>query len=79
MTTTTNTTTKIIYAMDGDKGLFSLSPILMNVGKIVERQLTFTRKDFEERFTSESLPPDYPELIDHHRFMKLNNEILLRS
>lgn len=51
----------------------------MNVGKIVERQLTFKRKDFVERFTSEELPEDYPPLVDHHRYMKLNNEILLRS
>jgi hypothetical protein len=34
---------KYLYSVDGDSGIFRMSEILMNVGKIVERQLTIKR------------------------------------
>jgi hypothetical protein len=68
------------YAMDGDKGIFNLSPILMNVGNIVERQLTIEKDEFERLFRADTpFPTESLPLHDHHRHIKLNNEILLRS
>jgi hypothetical protein len=43
--------------MDNDKGMFSISNILMNVGKIVERQLTIKKDEFELLFRKDSIPP----------------------
>lgn len=37
-----------------------------------------SKEDFEKRFVSEETT-DLPPLEDHHRFMKLNDDILLRS
>ena len=68
------------YSMDNDKGLFDMSHILMNVGNIVERQLTIEKREFETLFKADVPTPTHLlPLVDHHRHVKLNNEILLRS
>jgi len=73
-----------IYALDGDPGLFFYrNALLMDLGKVLERFLTLTPevfngallgKDKEKAKENKNAIPD-----DHHRFMKLNNDICLRS
>ncbi len=58
--------------------------ILMDLGKVIERSLTMEPDDFKINL----LRHDHPEKIhgtakplddDYHRFMKLNNNICMRS
>ena len=57
---------------------------MLELGKIIERSLTLSPDKFKRIFTNEkvvsSTLDDNLELDDdHHRFMKLNNDICLRS
>ncbi|CAD8078816.1 unnamed protein product [Paramecium sonneborni] len=67
-----------MYALDGDPGIFEeeIMELLMS-GKIVERQLTQEKEEFENRYIK--LDPQMPNIEDFHRFMELNNEMCLRS
>ena len=75
-----------IWALDGDSGLFEHQHlILMDLGKVFERQYTMTSDEFRKVLLKEG-HPDKPsntgsEYIDddYHRLMKLNNNIMLRS
>jgi len=70
-----------IYALDNDSGLFQYeNNILMQIGKVIERSLTLPPEVFNQALLKDS-PYDESQKIndDHHRFMKLNNEICLRS
>ena len=74
-----------IFALDSDKGIFKYEyTVLMDLGKIVERSLTMTPEAFRATF----LKQDHEEYLkngpytldeDYHRFMKLNNDICMRS
>ncbi|KAL4427251.1 hypothetical protein ABPG74_011487 [Tetrahymena malaccensis] len=69
-----------IYALDSDSGLFETpNQILMDLGKVMERQLTLDPETFRNGLLKNS--PVKEQLIDddHHRFMKLNKNICLRS
>ncbi|CAD8160904.1 unnamed protein product [Paramecium pentaurelia] len=67
-----------MYALDGDPGIFEEELIeLLMTGKIVERQLTQDKEEFENRYIK--LDPNMPLVDDFHRFMELNNEMCLRS
>ena len=70
-----------LYALDNDSGLFlSNNNILMDIGKIVERSLTLDANIFNEVLSKNSTNVNEHKINDdHHRFMKLNNEICLRS
>jgi len=70
-----------IYAMDSDKGLFNhQQTVLMNLGKIMERQLTLDEEEFSRKLVKGKIPEGEPIIDDdHHRFMMLNNNICLRS
>lgn len=73
-----------IYAFDSDPGIFyEKNSLLLDLGKVLERFLTLPQDVFKEALLSkeeidpkrlDSLIPD-----DYHRFMKLNNDICLRS
>ncbi|CAD8073787.1 unnamed protein product [Paramecium sonneborni] len=67
-----------MYALDGDPGIFEEEIIeLLMSGKIVERQLTQEKDEFENRQIK--LDSQMPVIEDFHRFMELNNEMCLRS
>ena len=75
-----------IYAFDSDKGLFEMPNIvLMELGKVSERQFTLSSQDFKKIMLKEGHPDKMPnqdqEIIqdDYHRFMKLNDDICIRS
>ena len=70
-----------MYAMDSDSGLFkNQENVLMKLGKVVERQLTLTKDEFEKNFVKGKIPEGQPLIDDeHYRYMKLNNNICLRS
>lgn len=72
---------KGIYAFDSDPGLFrNKETVLMGLGKVMERQFCMTQKDFEEQLVVGKVDHSLPLIDDdHHRFMKLNNNICLRS
>lgn len=72
---------KDIMAVDSDSGLFSFNePILMNLGKIIERSLTMTPEAFHSALSPESINWQENQIQDdYHRFMILNDEIYLRS
>lgn len=70
-----------IYALDSDSGLFTFkNNILLSMGKILERSMTLSPEQFKKVLLKGS-NPTAADMIDddHHRFMKLNNEICLRS
>jgi hypothetical protein len=79
---------KGIYALDSDKGIFvQKNIVLMELGKVLERSITMEKEVFKRTL----LKLDHPdqegscdsrlEMVpdDHHRFMKLNNDICLRA
>ena len=75
-----------IYAFDSDPGIFYYkNAILMDLGKVLERFLTLTPEVFtdvlltknKQKLDEKSMALLLPD--DHHRFMKLNNDICLRS
>ena len=69
-----------IYAIDSDPGIFKMRyNILSDLGKVMERQLTMNKEDFEKAFVKGKLSDEAFVEDDHHRFMKLNNNICLRS
>lgn len=69
-----------IYAVESDPGIFKNKyNILSDLGKIMERQLTMTKEEFEKSFVKGKVDPELHVTDDHHRFMKLNNNICLRS
>jgi hypothetical protein len=70
-----------IYAMDSDPGIFfANNTILMELGKIMEKQLCLTPEQFNKNLVRGKIDLDFPIIDDdHHRFMKLNNNICLRS
>ena len=71
-----------IWAVDSDSGIFSIEKsILMDLGKIIERFLTMDKTSFEQSLVKAHIKADQPSMIedDHHRFMKLNDQICLRS
>lgn len=69
-----------IYALESDNGIFvKPTAVLSDLGKIVERQLTMSPEDFERSLVKGKIVPDAKVDEDHHRFMKLNDNICLRS
>ena len=71
-----------VYAFDSDPGLFYYrNAILLDLGKVLERFLTLTPEVFTQVLLGKDKNVDDRHLIpdDHHRFMKLNNDICLRS
>lgn len=69
-----------IWAIDSDPGIFKMRhTILSDLGKVLERQLTMKEKDFNEAFVIGKTSDAVHVEEDHHRFMKLNNNICLRS
>lgn len=72
-----------IYALDSDSGLFKFkNNILMSLGKVLERSITLPADIFNKALLKSYTSSGGPVPIiddDHHRFMKLNNEICLRS
>lgn len=73
---------KDIWALDSDNGVFFPDhKILMDLGKILERVYTMEPDHFEGVFTKSKQNLDKFQLEDEdfHRFMKVNNEICLRS
>lgn len=65
------------YSIDSDPGLFKYKNlILIEMGKVAERFLTLEKQDFLDAFYG-----DRPDLIedDYHRFMKMNDNICMRS
>lgn len=70
-----------IYALDSDKGLFNgQETILMHLGKVMERHFTMEEEDFNINLVKGKIPVNQPIIDDdHHRFMKLNNNVCLRS
>ena len=67
-----------LHALDSDPGIFEQEIFaLMNSGKIIERQLTQERDEFNKRYVN--LDSEVEPIPDFHRFMKLNNELCLRS
>lgn len=73
-----------IYALDGDPGLFYYrNALLMDLGKVLERFLTLPPEVFNDVLLSKNKEKakEHKNAIpdDHHRFMKLNNDICLRS
>ncbi|EGR34709.1 mitochondrial mRNA processing protein, putative [Ichthyophthirius multifiliis] len=70
---------KGIYAFDSDSGIFEApNKILMDLGKILEKQLTLDEQTFKDALLKTSTKNILIE-DDHHRFMKLNGDICLRS
>ena len=73
-----------IYAFDSDNGLFdSKNKVLMDLGKVMERQLTLDPVTFNNAL-SKNAPKDAHIQLDedHHRFMKLNKgktQLLFRT
>lgn len=73
---------KGIYGLDGDPGIFQYkNVILLNLGKVLERYLTLTPEEFNSALLKKNANQENKYLIpdDHHRFMKVNNDICLRS
>lgn len=71
---------KEIYALDSDSGIFTFkNMVLLDLGKILERFLTLSETDFRSALVKKELDPNFIIDDDHHRFMKLNNNICLRS
>jgi len=70
-----------MFAMDSDSGLFKNEDnVLMKLGKVVEKQLTLSKDEFEKNFIIGKIPEGQPPIDDeHYRYMKLNNNICLRS
>jgi hypothetical protein len=71
-----------IYALDGDPGLFFYrNALLMDLGKVLERFLTLPAETFQGVLLNRDKESRIKNAIpdDHHRFMKLNNDICLRS
>lgn len=82
----TCTVTKLgdnLYGMDSDKGpLVSVEKILMELGKVLENQLTLTNEDFERKFVvgkEGGEGPEFTPIPEHHRYIFVNNELCLRS
>lgn len=71
---------KGIYALDGDPGLFKIkNQVLMDLGKIMENQLCLEPETFWNHLKKGENDKDAVLDTDHHRFMKLNNNVCLRS
>ena len=71
---------KGIYALESDNGIFiKPTAVLSDLGKVVERQLTMSEEEFERSLVRGKIDENYVVTEDHHRFMKLNNNICLRS
>ncbi len=75
-----------IYAFDSDKGVFQYpNLILMDLGKVSERQFTLSSEEFRKMLLKEGhadkLPNQGKEGLeeDYHRFMRLNDDICIRS
>lgn len=73
---------KDIWALDSDNGVFYPDhKILMDLGKILERVYTMEPDHYEGVFskTKQNLDKYKLDDDDFHRFMKVNNDICLRS
>lgn len=73
---------KGIYGLDGDPGIFQYkNDILLNLGRVLERFLTLTPDEFNSSLLKNNAKYENKYVIpdDHHRFMKVNNDICLRS
>ncbi|KRX00122.1 hypothetical protein PPERSA_10621 [Pseudocohnilembus persalinus] len=71
---------KNIYALDSDSGLFKYSNmILMDLGKVMENQYCLDPETFKKTLMKGHIDPDAVLDTDHHRFMRLNNNICLRA
>eukprot|EP01017_Pseudomicrothorax_dubius_P050461 TRINITY_DN9566_c0_g1_i2.p1 TRINITY_DN9566_c0_g1~~TRINITY_DN9566_c0_g1_i2.p1 ORF type:complete len:630 (-),score=137.85 TRINITY_DN9566_c0_g1_i2:37-1926(-) len=72
---------KDIWALDSDSGIFQITnSILIDLGKVIERSLTTSAEEFNSILLKGTPNPENLSLQDdYHRFMRLNNEICLRS
>jgi hypothetical protein len=63
-----------IYGMDSDKGpLETVEKILMEMGKILENQITLPVDVFEKKFVFGKMEEGFEPQIDHHRYSFVNN------
>lgn len=68
-----------VFAIDSDPGIFEQNNlILMELGKSLERFLTMEEHEFKSSLVKGELGENFIG-EDHHRFMRLNNNICLRS
>lgn len=71
-----------VYALDGDSGVFApYHQILMDMGNILEKLYTLSPERFNAIFVKDKQNLKAYDLVedDYHRFMRLNNDLCLRS